>query len=503
MGRLAPLVGFGSALHLSYNRRPDMELDPAQHVQRSDTLPTGLELSPQDYFVLSRVEGPIKVGDLVRACGLPSAEAGTIVAKLIEAGALQPCAPRPSRTVPAAKKAANLRSAAEARKRRALAAALRPASRPSTAEVEAVGGGSPAAVSKGQDAEPDADTEDDGLERIERRTVPADDPRIDAQGAIDVERQRWILAMADEHEAMSQFEILGILPTHDVKAIKRAFHETSRALHPDAYHGRDLGPFRPVLSSLFREAKAAYAELRREDVRAPWVDRRIEDDARARQQEEAEAAEAREAREAAAAQRREERSRARADRQRVALQDKMRAEAAAMLQAAEEAEKQGNLAKASNLYLLATRADPGNAELTKKWEAVRDAARHQRGVDAYARAQQRLDLGQVGEALPWLLEAAEASPTAEHLAHAAYWVREGDPNNARNLAMRALEALRIKQSSGAKLRPSDIAQLHVWIGHAFLAAGQVSSAKHQAEQATQLRPEDPDVRALLKACKAK
>lgn len=480
-----------------------MPLDPAQHVQRSASIPADLDLTPQDYFVLSRVEGPMTVADVVRSSGLPAREASAIVTKLFDGGALAPCQGRPRPTArPPTGSHASLRSAARDRKRQALAAALAGARAPTEPRMPAAPQPVPSSqVSAEPDDEPDAVT--DGDESIERRQVPADDPRLDADGPIGLERQRWILAMADQHEQMSQFEILGILPTHDMKAIKRAYHETSRALHPDAYHGRDLGSFRPILSTLFREAKLAYGELRREDVRAPWVDRRIEDDARARLQEEAEAAEARKAREAAAAGRREERARARADRQRDALRTKMQAEATAMLEAAEAAEKAGNLAKAANLYLLAKRADPNNAALEQKWDAVRAAAREKRGTEAYGRAQQRLDLGQVSEALPWLLEAAEAMPTAEHLAHAAFMVREGDPNMGRDLAMRALEALHTSSASGKKLRSSEASRLHVWIGHAFLAAGQVSTAKAQADAANQLRPDDPDVRALLKACKAK
>lgn len=479
-----------------------MDLDPAQHVRQSSPLPANLDLTPQDYFVLSRVEGPIKVGDLVRACGLPSNDASKIVGKLVEAGALEPCLARPSATGAAASsgRGKGLRTAAQARKRKALADTLRLGGRAPTNDPQPIP--EPAPESQGDPGESSAHGTD-ALERIDRQKVGRDDPRVDTGGAIDPERQRWILAMADGHESMSQFEILGIQPTHDTKAIKRAFHDTSRALHPDAYHGRDLGVFRPILASLFREAKAAYAELRREDVRAPWVDRRIEDDARARLQFETEAAEAREAREAAAAVRREDRTRARAERQRTALQNRMQAEAVAMLQSAEAAEKEGNLAKAANLYLLAKRADPGNEELAAKWDAVRRAAREKRGAAAYARAQQRLDLGQVAEALPWLLEAADAMPTAEHLAHAAFFVRQGDSSMARDLAMRALEALRVTQASGTKVRPTDAVRLHVWIGYAFLAAGQVSTAKHQVEQALKLKPEDADVRALLKACKAK
>lgn len=482
-----------------------MDLDPAQHIRQSSPLPANLDLTPQDYFVLSRVEGPVKIKDLVRACGLPSDTASQIVEKLLHGGALEPCSARPSATVAAAPSRSKtaLRTAAEARKRKALAQALRVGGRAPKNDPPPA----PARASEGQpdvsDVEEGSASGTDALERIDRQKVGRDDPRVDRAGAIEPEQQRWILAMADGHESMSQFEILGILPTHDTKAIKRAFHETSKALHPDAYHGRDLGVFRPILSSLFREAKAAYAELRREDVRAPWVDRRIEDDARAQLQVETEAAEAREVREAAAAVRREERTRGRAERQRIALQEKMQAEAGAMLQSAETAEKDGNLAKAANLYLLATRADPGNEELAKKWAAVRNAAREQRGASAYARAQQRLDLGQTADALPWLLEAADAMPTAEHLAHAAFFVRQSDPSAARDLAMRALEALRTTQAAGTTVRPTDAVRLHVWIGYAFLAAGQVSTAKGQVEQALKLKPEDADVRALLKACKAK
>jgi hypothetical protein len=41
------------------------------------------------------------------------------------------------------------------------------------------------------------------------------------------------------------------------------------------------------------------------------------------------------------------------------------------------------------------------------------------------------------------------------------------------------------------------------IGRAFLAAGQKQTAKQQATQAQAYLPEDLEVRALLKACKAK
>ncbi len=472
-----------------------MALDHAQHVRRNDSIPASLQLTPEDYFVLSRVDGDVKVGDLVRACGLPTETAALIVSKLVDGGALLVSQTRRVPPPSAGSGTSKLRAAAQARRRDALAAALK---------VKKPSAQAPAPDAQEDDApEPPRTRAEGEVEHIVRRRVDPSDPRIDGGLPIDLDRQRWILAMADGHESMSQFEILGILPTHDVKAIKRAYHETSRALHPDAYHGRDLGLYRSMLSSLFREAKASYAELRREEVRAPWVDRRIQEDAHSRLLQAAEDAEAREEAEAAAAVRREERTRQRATRQRDALVGRMKAEAAVMLQNAMAAEAAGNLAQAANLYLLATRADPGNATLTAKWKAVRKTAREKRGAEAYVRAQQRLDLGQVAEAIPWLLEAADAMPTAEHLAHAAYMVRAEDPTNARNLAMGALEAMRASEAGGTALKPSVSVRLHIWIGHAFLAAGQVSTATQQAQLAASMRPDDAEVRALLKACKAK
>ncbi|MEM6290357.1 MAG: hypothetical protein AAGA54_03800 [Myxococcota bacterium] len=479
-----------------------MALDPSQRVTRRDSLPEGLELSPQDYFLLSRVEGSITVGDLVLSSGMPKSDANAIVQKLLDGGALvtseAPKAPvRHAASSPS--RSGRLRAAAETRRRNALAAALRTSGRPPSTGETPVAEETPGPTESAEASE----AAKDELERIERRTVDGSDARIDDSLPIDVGRQRWILAMADGHESMSQFDILGILPTHDVKAIKRAFHETSRALHPDAYHGRGLGDFKPILASLFREAKAAYAELRREDVRAPWVDRRIEDEARARKIEEDGLASERAQREAEAADRREARAKARADRQRAALQSKMHDESAQMLADAEAAEKAGNLARASNLYLLASRADPGNEEIAAKWEAVRRTARQKRGAEVYHRAQSYLDLGQSGEALPLLLEAADADPTAEHLAHAAFAVRTSDAAKARNLAMGALEALRTDEINGVKRKPKATAKLHIQIGYAFLAVGQISTAQSQANLAAKLRPDDQDVRALLKACKAK
>lgn len=484
-----------------------MGLERTDRLLRAESLPAGLELTPQDYFVLSRVEGAPTVADVLATSGLPSADAEAILRRLLEAGALRltgPAAPKRP-TAPRPKNSDRLRKRVADRKRRTLAAQFQGviAERPATREVRAA-----------QDASAGAD--DDGTVEEPRSSVvvprvEATDPRLESQSPVPVDEQRWILALADGAETLSQFEFLGLEPTHDVKAIKRAFHETSRRLHPDSYYGKALGTYEPILADLFRRARGAYAELRDAEVRTPWVDHHIaqrafEEQQRAEEDERVRSANAlrQQQAEAEAAVRRQQRASARAERRKGELQKRMASEAKRMEAEADAAAGEGNLARAANLYRLALRAAPNDAALTKKWEDARSVARKKRGEEAFARARGFMEVGQSAEAKGLFTEAAEADPTAEHLAYAADIVRLEDKARAREFAMAALDALGAEQAAGeTKLRPKAKAALHLKVGRAFLSAGQKSSAMEQANIAGELRPDDPEVRALLKACKAK
>jgi tetratricopeptide (TPR) repeat protein len=201
--------------------------------------------------------------------------------------------------------------------------------------------------------------------------------------------------------------------------------------------------------------------------------------------------------------RRQQRAKERADRQRERLRHNMSVESARYAADADIALKQGNVAKAANLYRLALRADPNNAELQEKWESCRAAARRSRATDAFARAQRYLDMGQSTEAAKLFLEAAEAAPTAEHLAYATEAVCIFDASRARDLAMAALDALASEKAGGANFKPKRLGTFHLMIARGFKAAGLTESAKQQAAIASELRPGDVEVRALLKALKVK
>ena len=447
--------------------------------------------------------------------GLQAADAARILAKLVEVGAVVttdvvPTAP--TRRTPTRRLAlGGLEDKVAQRRRKLLVAQFDARPDPSARVAAAV------PLPRAAPEEPDDDEDEILFERVDRPTVGDKDRRLDPAVEVAIEEQRRILGLADAMDDLSQFEFLGLAPTHDMRAIKRAFHETSRRLHPDTYYGRQLGPFKDILAELFRRAKLAYAELRDPEVRTPWVDHQIAEKAHLRMLEEEQAERERaaserrrQADEAEAAMRRHDRAQDRARRQRERLQQRMLAQADRYRAYAEVAEQSGNDARAANLYRLAMRADPHNALYRAKWDETRKRARKTRAADAFMKAHSFLELGKSEEATPLLVEAAEADPTAEHLAFAADAIKTKDNVRARDLALAALDALGRSEAKAhaddktvTRRKAARLGQLHLMIGRAFLAAGQKATAKQQASIAEKYCPDDPEVRALLKACKAK
>ncbi len=473
---------------------------------RAETLP----LDPQEYFVLSRVEGQPSVGEIIGVSGLGPAVTEQILEKLLELGALARVeAPaRPSTpTRPPHERRARADERRRTRLRQQLAAQVRPpagAAKPQRAPT-----GTAHAVASPPPPPPPEPEPEPLPDTVFIEPVPGDDARLDPSLGLAVYDQRVLLAMDDRRQTLSPYEFLGLAPTDDLKAIRAAFRDASRRFHPDAYHGRSLGSFGGVMSRLFVDAKAAYGALQRADVRAPLVaEREAElERRRQRQQQRREAAAAAEAlarneREAEAAQRRAARAAQRAERERERINTARRAKVAEYLQGAAAAEGMENFAAAANNYRLALQIEPEDQDIRARWESTRAKARRIRAKDAYSRACSLIDLGHASEATPLLVEAAQADPTTEHLAHAADAVRDQDPVQARELAMAALRAMGEEDKEGkVKRRPTVEADLRLMIGRAFLAAGQSQSARQQAVLAQRLRPSDPKARALLKSAK--
>ena len=446
-----------------------------------------LPLSPTDFFVLSRIEGTITVAELLHASGLPVSEAEQILARLVELGAARLETGPPPKPV-----------AASERRRRTLVQHMEAARTPGQPHVPIEAAPNP----EPEHREPERDPPHWPLSG-------PDDPRLVKGIELPIGEQRRILGLVDRLDDLSPYEILGIWPTHDLKIVRRAYHEVSRDFHPDSYFGQDLGPYREHLAALFRRATQASEALQDPEMRAPFVDAEIARVAEERRrQQEGEAAQRKQhelriaQEEAEAAARRHERAMIRAKRQREALGESVRRQLDAYVVEAREAEREGKLARAANSWRLALQLHPGDHELRTNWERCRDLARHRRAAEAFSRAMNLRDLGQGQEALPLLVEAAEAHGTPEHLAHAAEALGAKDPGKTRKFALAALDALRVDQNeTPPKRRPPELAKLHVMLARAFLAAGQQATAKEQALIADRNRPGDPEITALLKSIK--
>ncbi|MEM6994764.1 MAG: J domain-containing protein [Myxococcota bacterium] len=495
-----------------------MALERSQRIAVKPRAPGAkLDIGPQDYFVLSRVEGGTPtVGEVIDVTGLPSAQTQEILGRLLELGALELSdgggRPKPAPTASSPQANDRLRARAAERRRKTLARGFGggPSHDKPTREMNPVN--HPARETR---ETPKVDALPPPPPFV-LPPVPGDDPRLDTSLAIDIEEQRSLLAMLDRGEELTAFEMLGLHPTHDKGEIRAAFRKASRRFHPDAYHGRDLGPFSDRLGRLFAAAKDAVKKLGDEDYRGPLVETyeagrekvRLEEETRRNRMQAAKAAaeEIRNKRDREEVDaRRKARMRDRAQAQRGRVIANLAGRVKQHIADAEKAERLGNLPAAANHYRLALRVDPNMPDVKAKWEKVRSTARRERAKEAFSRANSYLELGQSSEALPLLVEAADADPTLEHLAHAADLLRSVDAARARELAMQALNALNRddKDQKGRPRSGAALAELHLMIGRAFLDAGQKKTAKAQAEAAQELAPDNPQVRALLKSIKVK
>lgn len=488
-----------------------MTAPPTRRVRRTDAPLESLQIGPEEYFVLSRADGPTTVGELVGGTGLPTEQVAEIVERLVQLGALALVdpddAPPPPRRTLATGSGAELRKRADSRRRLLLqqqfgAGAARPR--------ETTPPPSPSTASPAPEAKVPAEVPPAAPVV---RPVAADDPRLEADCAVPMQDQRWLLALDDRFDALTPFEILGLQPTDDDKEIKRAYFDASRRLHPDAYFGKNQGRYKAILSKLFARAKQAYGELRKPEVRRPYVEaylglmraEREREEATRKAELEVQQAEARARKQAEteALRRRSqkqlrERARAREHRLRNRLDDQLEEH----LEEAVKAQEVGNLARAANFFRLALQADPHNEEIRERWETARGAARKERAKVAFARGRQFAEYGQSQEAVPLLTEAADCDPTAEHLAFAAEAVRDADPLRARGYALSALQALNVALAPPKPVyEATEAARLRIMIARAFAAAGQKKTALEQGQLAKLALPDDLELRSLLKSLK--
>jgi tetratricopeptide (TPR) repeat protein len=231
--------------------------------------PLKAAVGPQEYFVLSRIDGLQTLRDVLLTTGLPVDRAISIVQRLRAIGALlipgetaapvvagstpppdarpspsrgsgpipqihpAPAAPRPQAPAPAA------------------AAPVRPLAATASGPIRRVAG-PPAA--EPTEAAPEHDLSLPGA-------TPAELAALREDLALDERIRRRILAMARLADGRDPWALLGVPAGADPRHLKRAYFKLSKEIHPDRYYRQRLGSFADRLPFVFEAMSRAYARL--------------------------------------------------------------------------------------------------------------------------------------------------------------------------------------------------------------------------------------------------
>lgn len=227
-------------------------------------------IGPEEYFVMSRVDGVTSLRDIIVTTGLPVSQAIAIVTRLRQLGALL----LPGETPPP--KAAGAPAPASTSASTSVSASAAPSAMSGARGSGPVPAGDAArarrASSQAEEARPGA-TEgahlplDLSLPEItehERAILAAD---LDLG---DTER-RTVLAMA-RRIGQDPWTVLGVPKGTAVSELKKVYFRLSKEVHPDRYYGKRLGPMAEVLSAVFEAVRRAYTTLtdaKKQRERAP------------------------------------------------------------------------------------------------------------------------------------------------------------------------------------------------------------------------------------------
>lgn len=181
--------------------------------------PTGLDLTPHDYFVLTRCDGKTTFRMILQMTGFPEPQTIGILQKLREEGAIL----LPGEAPPL-------------RKLRTQPAATAPQLRP--------------------------------------RAAPVLDEAILAEECdLTPEQKRAILGKFISLQGATLFDVLDLGPDAEKKTLKRAYFKISKDFHPDRFYGKNLGSYQARLATIFKAATDAFEILDDDARRAAYIER--------------------------------------------------------------------------------------------------------------------------------------------------------------------------------------------------------------------------------------
>jgi len=293
--------------------------------------------------------------------------------------------------------------------------------------------------------------------------------------------QRELRDLEERGNTLTYYELLGITADADGAEIRRAYLTKSKRFHPDAWYGKELGTYGPVLGKWFQRLAGAYQVLSDDESRAAYD----KDHVGKLSEKERSAVEQREL------SRVEEERRARERRERL-MHTKGFARLGAARRLYEEAiahAEKGERVQAISAIKAARELDPNRKEIQAKLAELEKEQARARAQSALASAREREDAGRWHEAMAAYSGAFQLDG---HLYSAALGaarcaLEDNDPRNASTWAAKAVE-----------LSADDPAPKLI-LAKAFTAMNMKARARSELATLLNKNPDHKEAKALLKA----
>ena len=91
------------------------------------------------------------------------------------------------------------------------------------------------------------------------------------EGGLDEGLKAQLLDLEEKMKSADLFTLLGVPICAEAAAVKKAFFELSKKLHPDKYFRKDLGEFRPKLETVFKALSKAHQTLTHPEKREAYL----------------------------------------------------------------------------------------------------------------------------------------------------------------------------------------------------------------------------------------
>jgi tetratricopeptide (TPR) repeat protein len=223
-----------------------------------------LPLSPNDGFVLSRIDGTLSAREIEQMIPLPAEEVRRSLLGLLSTGVLE------YEAAPAGVEAPE--TTADAGMRRPPQPDTRPIEplpeKPGAEEGEKTGPVEEVPLALPADAFAGlAEAQGSGAEETGGPTEAAV-----ADGAT-AERRREIEEAWEGLQSKNHFEVLGLTRKASAGDVKKAYFSLARRFHPDVHHGASLGDLRDKLEAVFIRLGEAHEVLRDQSKRSDYEER--------------------------------------------------------------------------------------------------------------------------------------------------------------------------------------------------------------------------------------